>query len=136
MSLEAIREALQGRLAALTPEIGTAWRNRAFSPDPGQPWQSVDMLPLAPDDAEIGAAGHWERGILQVTLRYPLNAGPGALDARAWLMARHFRRGLTFAQDGVTVHITRAPVMGPEFTALDRFCKPISIYWHARVLTP
>ncbi len=62
MSLEAIREALQSRLAALTPEIGTAWRNRAFAPTPGEPWQSVDMLPLDPDDAEIGAAARVVHG--------------------------------------------------------------------------
>ena len=133
MSLEAIREALQSRLAALTPESGTAWRNRAFAPTPGEPWQSVDMLPLDPDDAEIGAAGHWERGIMQVTLRYPSNAGP-AFPARAYF---HLRRrdcsrhpgpchGARVHGHGSVLQADQHPLARPRFDRVARLPDPFT----------
>lgn len=136
MSIEAIETALLARLAAMTPALATALPNAAFSPSTGTPYQDAHLLPLDPDDSEIGPAGHWERGILQITLRYPVNAGTDAINARTWLLLQHFRRGLTFTDSGVTVHVTRAPVRRPDFVAQSRLCRPIDIYWHARVLTP
>lgn len=135
MSIEAIYTALEARLAVMTPALSTALPGVAFQPASGDPYQSVDHLPLDPDDAEVGSAGHWERGIMQVTLRYPANAGDAAINARAWMLLQQFRRGLTFTSGGVTVHVTRAPARRPDFIAQARLCRPVDIYWHARVST-
>ena len=108
-TIVAIRAALETALLAMTPSIPTALENAAFSPPAASlPYQRAYLMPARPDNREYGAL-HREQGLFQVTLCYPLQAGPGAAAARAELIRATFYRGATFVNSGVTVVITETP---------------------------
>ena len=107
--MNSIRAALETRLNALTPAISTAWENVEFLPVVGTPWQRVNLLWANPENTTLGCSRRFERGILQVTLNYPTNAGTAAIDDRVNLLVTHFRRGLSMIHSGQTVRITSTP---------------------------
>jgi hypothetical protein len=104
-----IRVALENRLNALSPAISTAWENVEFLPVVGTPWQRVNILWASPDNTTLGCSRRFERGILQVTLHYPMNKGASTIDDRVNLLVAHFYRGLAMTNDGQTVRITSTP---------------------------
>lgn len=104
-----IRAALETRLNSLSPAISTAWENVEFTPVVGTPWQRVNILWASPDNTTLGCSRRFERGILQVTLNYPVNKGASAIDDRVNLLIGHFYRGLSMIHGGQTVRIMSTP---------------------------
>jgi len=132
MSIAAIRAALETRLLAMTPTIGTAPENNQFTPTPGAPYQRMDLLPGSPENPAYGTY-YREVGVFQVTLCYPQNGGPGAAQARAAMIRDWFKRGSTLVASGIEVTVRRTPAIGPGFQDGDRFCIPVSIDYFASV---
>ena len=126
MSLVAVRTALEVALAAMSPALATAWENVPYEPVSGTPYQRVFLLPAAPDNPEMGRLAR-EQGIFQISLAYPLNAGPGAALARAELIRDTFYRGATFTASGVTTTIERTPEISPGRIEEDRYVVPVRV---------
>lgn len=130
MSLVAVRAALEVALAAMSPALATAWENIPYSPDVGVPYQRVYLLAAEPNNPEMGRYVT-EQGFLQVSLAYPLNAGPGAAMERAELIRSIFYRGASFTASGVTTVIERTPEIAPGRIEDDRYVVPVKIRFFA-----
>jgi hypothetical protein len=128
--LAAVRAALEGALNGMSPSLATAWENVPYEPTNGTAWQRATLLPAEPDNLEIGGL-ITERGLMQVTLCYPLNAGVAAPLARAELIRSTFPRGASFTSDGVTTTIERTPEIGPATAEPDYFSLPVRIRYFA-----
>ena len=115
MSLPAVRSALETALAAMSPALATAFQNVPYEPVQGTPWQAVTLLPGAPFNPEMGTFTT-EAGMLQVSLFYPLGAGPGAAEARAQLIRATFKRGTALTAAGVVTTVEATPEIAPAMT--------------------
>lgn len=135
MSRAAIRAALESWLNGMSPAISTAWENRSFTPVNGTPYQRVNLLAADPDNTTQGSAMFIELGILQVTLNYPVGAGPAAIEARAEALRSRFKRGTTLSASGINVHITRTPSIEPAIQEPGWYSIPVSIRWQAFITT-
>lgn len=130
MSLPAIRTALETALNAMSPALATAWENVPYDPVNGTPYQRVTLLPAPPDNPERGTFTR-DQGILQISLAYPLDAGPGVAEARAELIRDTFYRGASFTSGGVTVNIERTPEIAPAINEPDRRVVPVRVRYYA-----
>lgn len=130
MSALAIRAALETALAAMSPALATAWENTPYTPVNGTPYQRVNLLLADPSQPEIGRMTQ-ERGFMQVSLAYPLNAGPSAAATRAELIRDTFYRGRSFTASGITVTIEKTPEISPAMIEPDRYVLPIRIRFFA-----
>lgn len=127
MSLVLVRAALETALAAMSPALATAWENVPFTPPAAAvPYQAAYLIPAAPDNAEFGSA-HFEQGIFQVSLFYPLQAGSNAAAARAEMLRALFKRGASFTSSGVTVTVDRTPEVSQGTVDGDRWFLPVKI---------
>lgn len=130
MSAKAIRAALESQLNAMTPALTTVWENSTVTPTSGTPYQRTNLLRANPDNPTIGATHYRELGVFQVSLHYPLNAGPSPAETRAELVRTQFKRGTTLTSGGITVTIDGTPTIASGFVDGDRWVVPVSIpYW-------
>lgn len=132
MSAVKERQALEVALAAMTPALSTAYENMPFTPVPGTPYQRATVLLAQPANPEIGD-GYMDQGFMQVDLKYPLNAGPAAAEARAELTRSYFYRGRSFTASGVTTTIERTPEIMPGRVEEDRFVKSVRIRFYSHI---
>lgn len=130
MSAVLIRSALEVALAAISPALATQYENAPYTPVVGTPYQRVYVLWNEPLNPEMGTFTQ-ERGILQISLAYPLNAGPGAAATRAELIRSTFKRGTSFTSGGVTVTIERTPEIAPAIIEPDRYVVPVRVRFFA-----
>jgi len=119
----------------MTPALALAPENGTYKPVPGTPYQRVNLLPAIPDNSEITGTVYFERGILQVTLCYPMGVGPGDSEARAQLVRAAFKRGTSTTESGVRVVIMLTPRISSGFPDGDRYCIPISVTYQAQIST-
>jgi hypothetical protein len=127
-----IRQALESRLAAMTPSLATAFENVPFKPTNGTAYQSVHVMFTAPDNREIGRQ-YVARGFMQVSLFYPEGGGAEPATSRAELIRSTFYRGLSLTNGAVTVTIDRTPEILPGSNDDDRFVLPVRIPFYAPV---
>lgn len=130
MSAVAIRAALETALSAISPAMATAWENLPFTPTDGTPYQRVYLLLGDPDNPEMGTFTQ-DRGFLQISLAYPLGAGPGAAMARAELIRSAFKRGTTLTASGITTTIEKTPEISPALIEDDRYVVPVRVRFFA-----
>lgn len=128
-----ITAALESRLASLTPKLDTAWENVKFT-TPTDAYQIVNFLPADVENPTFGNGMYRERGIMQVTLSYPVNGGAGAARARAEAIRDWFPRASTFASSGVTVIIDRTPSIAYGRVVDGRYMVPVSIRYFANIM--
>jgi hypothetical protein len=133
MSQVAIRKALEKRLAAMPAALSTAYENVTFNPVAGTPYQRANLLPNTPDNAVQGGKMYFDRGIFQVTLCYPMGAGPNAAESKAQAVRDWFWRGTSLVEGSVTVHVTNTPRISPALIDGDRFCIPVSVSYQAQI---
>lgn len=133
MSDQNIRKAFEKRLALMSPALSTQYENVNFTPVTGTPYQSVYLLPAQPENESLGDGYYREVGLFQITLRYPMNAGPAAAEARAQAIIQHFKRATSMTEGGQSVLVIRTPQKSPAFREGDRYCIPISIYYRSEV---
>lgn len=130
-----IRAALETRLAGMSPGLATQWENAAFTPVAGTPYQAVSLVMATPQSPTIGDGFYRELGFLQVTLRYPQNAGAGAADAQARAIRAWFPRGLSLTAGGVTVTVSATADIRPGFIDGDRYAVPVRIAFFANIFS-
>jgi len=106
---QAIRGALQTHLLTLGWADETAFEGRTFTPAADEPYQQVATLFAEPNSYGLGD-GALERGIFQVSLRYPVSRvaedGIGQVTARAEAIRAAFPKNLTV---GGVVKVARRP---------------------------
>lgn len=133
MSIRDIRSALEARLNSLSPALATAWENVNYVPVQGTPWQRVSLManPTFPLGLGPGGIVQWS-GILQVSLFYPQNTGPGAAETRAGLLLSHFSRGLGLTAGSIKVLIevgyVRQAIPEPSW-----YHVPVTIPWYSYI---
>lgn len=134
MSLTAIRAALEGHLALMSPALATQTENAHFEP-PGAdtPYQQAWLLPAQPDNPEQGSGYYREQGIFKVRLCYPFRDGPEDAEERAEALREHFHRGLSLSSGGTVVTIDLTPTINPPVIEPDRYVRPVDIPWFAQV---
>ena len=134
MSNVQLRQALEVKLAAMVPNLSTAFENATFEPPaPDVPWQEVNLIPATPDNAVLANNYYREHGIFQVSLMYPLLTGSADAAARAAVMQTTFYRGLVLTKSGVIVTIETTPAIGPGFRDRDRWRVPVSVRYRAEI---
>ena len=133
MSLKTIKAILETKLLAISSPLPTQWENVRFEPPVG-PYQVADIIPANPDNPTLGGAHYRQRGILQVTLLYPLIVtGSGPAYAKADSVRDWFPQGLSLQSGGITVKIEFTPAIGPKRVSGDRFVLPVSVRWFADI---
>ena len=134
MSQVKVRTALEETLAAMTPALATALENVRFTPPAANvPYQKAFVLFAEPDDPEAGHSLHFERGIFQVTLMYPLQTGDGTARARAEAIRAIFYRGASFTNSGITVVVVNTPEAGQGVVEDGRWSIPVKIRFLAQI---
>lgn len=133
MSIDKVRTALEIALHTMVPALATVWENQDFAPVAGTPYQEAYLLPAPPDDSTMGDTHYRERGIFQVTLKYPVGVGSATAMARAQLIRATFFRGASFTSGGVTTRIPSKPEIGRGIVVNDRWVLPVSIRYFADV---
>lgn len=129
MSITLIEAALEKRLLALTPALATATENNSYTPIAGTPYQRIRHLTNVPVDHAITLDVTEDRGILQVSLMYPSNAGRVPAKARAQAIRDQFKPPLILTEGAVKVEILKTPHIAGGFPDGDRWHVPVSISW-------
>jgi hypothetical protein len=135
MSLASVRIALESKLNAMTPTLSTAWENVPFTPVTGTPYQRAYLMPATPANPTMGDGYYREQGIFQVSLFYPLQAGPVTAAARAILIQTTFKRGTSMTAGGITVIVGNTPEISQGRVDGDRWHIPVKIQWFAGINT-
>ena len=133
MSIASVRIALESRLNSMANPISYAWENVPFTPVSGVPYAAAYLMPAAPANPTMGDGYYREQGIFQVSLFFPLQAGPKAAADRAELIRAAFKRGTTLTSSTVSVIIERTPEIGQGRVDGDRWALPVKIRWFAGV---
>ena len=133
MSISSVRIALETKLATITPELSTAYENVPFTPVTGTPYQRAYLMPATPANPTMGDGYYREQGIFQVTLMFPLQAGPKTAADRAELIRAAFKRGTSLTSGGITTIIERTPEIGQGRVDGDRWALPVKIRWYAGI---
>jgi hypothetical protein len=140
MSQNSIRTALATALAAITPELATAWENRPTTKAgvevglTADPYQIVNVLFNEPDNMGYGNGPYTEMGIMQVRLMYPEDAGSYTAGARAELIRTTFYRGLSLASGGITTIIERTPTIQGGQVEEGRYAIIVKIRFFANII--
>ena len=133
MSIALVRAALETTLNGISPALATVWENtEPTAPTNGMAYQRGFLLPGPPLNLEIGPS-YTERGILQVSLYYPLGTGPAAATARAEAIRSAFRFASTHTASGVKVLITATPEIGPARTEDDLYFLPVRVRFESQI---
>lgn len=111
---EKIEAALFTQCLAL--EAPVAWPNVPF-PGPGEekPETYIEARIFPNDNTRLflkGSGPHLRQGILQLTVRTPLNGGGTPVTQLAGEVAENFPADLLLEEDGITVRIQAAPDVG------------------------
>jgi hypothetical protein len=133
MSISSIRVALETHLNTISPAIQYAYENVPFTPTTGVPYASVYLLPATPANPTMGDGYYREQGIFQITLRFPLQAGPKTAADRAEAIRTAFKRGTTLTYNSVNVIIDRTPEISEGRVDGDRWSVPVKIRWFSSI---
>ena len=133
MSISSIRIALETHLSNMANPISCAYENVPFTPVTGVPYQKVFLLPATPANPTMGDAYYREQGIFQVTIMFPLQAGPKTAADRAEAIRTAFKRGTTLTYNSVNVIIDRTPEISEGRVDGDRWSVPVKIRWFSSI---
>lgn len=135
MSLLVIRQQLETELNTVsTGQIATNFENVAYTPTIGVPFQRVHILFGTPENPTMGDNFYRERGIVQVTLHFPLQSGAKASATWAQTLRTAFYRGRVFSTGKVTTTIDETMSILPALVEGDWYVVPLRIPFFANVL--
>lgn len=135
MSTNAVRAALEARLAtwaaARSPVLRIAWQNTPFTPASGETYLQPFLLPAETDSADLKGDHRAYRGVFQVSITAPINAGVGAALGVAAELNTLFPVNGRYTSAGVTTQIIGPASAGPAIQEPDRLTIPVSIPYRA-----
>jgi hypothetical protein len=128
-----IRQAMETHLQTLDPDFATAWENKDFKPTDA-PFQVPTFLFAEPDDRGFRDSPFTQRGILTVTLAFPLNEGPGKAEAKAEEVRNYYDRGLSLlTSEGFSVVVDRTPEITGGEVQENRYIIRVRIRFYAHI---
>lgn len=130
MKLTEIKALLEQKLLAMPGVLPTAFENVPFKPPDG-PYQACYHLINSPVDHAMTMDMTEERGILQITVRYPEGKGRQQADAMIDQIKAHFRPHQVINGSNFRIELTKTPSASSGVPDEGRWCIPVSIYWRA-----
>lgn len=138
MSTEAVRAALEGRLAtwaaARSPALRIAYQNVPFTPNGGETYLRPVLLPAPTISDDLAGAHRGYVGVLQVSIVGPPNIGMGAALGIAAELDALFPVNGRYTASGVTTQVIGPASAGPVIQEPDQFNLPVSIQYRADTL--
>ena len=135
MSQITIRSILETQLATIVPKVSTQYENVVFTPVTNVPYQSAYLMMNAPDDPVIGSTMYREKGLFQVTLRYPLGNGTVAAMTQAEKIRNLFMRGTVLEKDGHRLLCDQTPNIRVLPNEVDRFVVMVRVSFTVDIFT-
>lgn len=130
MSQAAIRAALEQRIeewASGRPDaLPIAWQNQAFSPDQGQTYLRVFVLPARTTAEDLAGVYRVYRGVLQISIVTPTGGGAGPAEAIAAEIESLFPVNLRLAAGGRFVQMMSPMSIATAIPEPDACTVPVS----------
>jgi len=130
-----IRNALEGALGTIDPNLPIVFENINYEPQPGVPYCEAFLLVAAPSNPTMGDGYHQEQGVFQVTLKFPTDEGTLACATLAGQVKALFKRGATFSDGGVDVKIMRTPTILQGLQDNGRWRQDVRITFNADIFS-
>lgn len=124
-----IKQAFETDLMTFEP-LPTEFENDDFDV-PNGPYRQVFFLWPRPENPTYGDGHYRQRGILQVSLHYPIGEGSGEADLSGGKYREHFARGLSLTGNGVTTIIDETPEVGSGSKQGDRYVVVVRVRFYA-----
>ena len=105
----------------------------AYTPTAGKEYQELYYLPAINDSQNIDNPDYFNRGIFQITLKYPNKQGLSKILDKCDLYVNAFAKGTKFTFQGITIAITETPTIINLGNESDRVVYAISINYKAYV---
>ena len=135
MSNKLCRKAIEARLAAWAaarvPALPVAWENVPFTPTTGATYLQAFLLPATTTGIDLAGAGRTYRGVYQINVVAPLNAGPGAAEGIADELADLFPLNLRVAVTGLTLQVVTPVTAAQGAQDTTDFTVPVSFQYRA-----
>ncbi|MGY3265801.1 phage tail terminator-like protein [Lysobacter sp. HA35] len=129
MSNALVRAALETRLAtwaaARTPALPVAFENAKAGP--ALPYLRVNLLRATTTSATLDGAHRAYRGLLQVSIVAPIDAGPGVAEGIADEIAALFPVNQAMTASGLTVRTIGPASVAPALQHESDYTVPVSI---------
>ena len=130
MTTSEIKALLEQKLLAMPGVLPTAFENVVFTPTAAA-YQSCYHLLNRPVDHGIGGDLTEERGILQITVRYPGGKGRQQADFMIDQIKTHFRPVQRIQGSDFRIELNKTVSASSGSEDEGRWCIPVSIYWRA-----
>lgn len=129
MSVETVKKAGRLHLAAMSPDLPTAYEAAPFNHDayPDSLYQVLQFLPNRPDDPVLGDKYYRERVQMQVFVSGPSGQGTAAVGQRVEAVREQFKKGTYILQDGIRVYVLRTPQINQVGTIQNRLIQAVMI---------
>lgn len=127
MAIIEIKRAAERHLSSLTPSVQTGWEGVSFQPPANTLYQRVQFTIKPPDDPVLGTGFYREKLTMQVFVVGMLNKGSSEVISRAELIRNYFKKGTTFLESGIRIHILQTPQVSGTMITGDRIVCPVLI---------
>lgn len=135
MSQATVRVILESRLAtwaaARSPALAVSYENVPADPAVSATTLRAFLLPAPTTSEDLAGAHRAYRGVFQVSVIAPINAGPGAAVGIADELAALFALNGRYTSGSVTVQITAPAAVAPALQEPDAYIVPVSIAYRA-----
>ena len=134
MSQKKVNLGFINKINSIIPTIDTVLEGTAsYTPTAGKEYQELYYLPAINDSQNIDNPDYFNRGIFQITLKYPNKQGLSKILDRCDLYVNAFAKGTKFTFQGITIAITETPTIVNLGNENDRVVYVVSINYKAYV---
>lgn len=120
------KKAAERRLAAMTPNLPTAYESHNFDPPTGM-YQRTQFVIRRPEDPVLGTGYHRERIQFQVFVVDKTGEGTGDAIQRAELIRQQFAKGTVMIENGTRIHVLSTPQIAGSTVVNSRVVVPVLI---------
>lgn len=134
MSQKKVNLGFINKINLIAPTIDTVLEGTAsYTPTAGKEYQELYYLPAINDSQNIDNPDYFNRGIFQITLKYPNKQGLSKILDRCDLYVNAFAKGTKFTFQGITIATTETPTIVNLGNESDRVVYAISINYKAYI---
>ena len=134
MSQKKVNLGFINKINSIIPTIDTVLEGTAsYTPTAGKEYQELYYLPAINDSQNIDNPDYFNRGIFQITLKYPNKQGLSKILDKCDLYVNAFAKGTKFTFQGITIAITETPTIVNLGNESDRVVYVVSINYKAYV---
>ena len=134
MSQKKVNLGFINKINSIIPTIDTVLEGAgAYTPTAGKEYQELYYLPAINDSQNIDNPDYFNRGIFQITLKYPNKQGLSKILDKCDLYVNAFAKGTKFIFQGLTIATTETPTIVNLGNESDRVIYVVSINYKAYV---